>query len=214
MSNKRSEHRCLLHHEKFSNECGSVKRRNVDKLDKEREKRKWERGGGITPEFSVRRKLKDLKSNPNSLASHFPPQCFPIQQKRPLATSNEKPFPCKIPNNVVIIPNRDCSKPVPGIIRPASYWEPGALYQSRLARTSRRNQKGSQIIIEERLGIPGIHGYGEPERSEQLYPARASSCKGAGEVDGAHSSAGGENQAKIGLDGVSPIRAGDLGDVC
>ena len=43
--------------------------------------------------------------------------------------------------------------------------------------------------------------------------ATASSGDGVGKADGAHSSAGGDNEAEKGLDGVSPIRTGDLGDV-
>ena len=41
----------------------------------------------------------------------------------------------------------------------------------------------------------------------------ASSRNGVREAEGAHSTAGGENEAEKGFDGVSPIRTGDFGDV-
>jgi len=67
--------------------------------------------------------------------------------------------------------------------------------------------------IEERPGIPGTPVNGARGRTEQLYRATACSGDGVGEADGARASAGGENEAEKGLDGVSPICTGGLGDV-
>jgi len=66
------------------------------------------------------------------------------------------------------------------------------------------------------MSIRGRHGIhsGAPERTEQLQCATASSGDGVGEADGAHSSAGGDNEAEQSLDSVSPIPTGDLSDVC
>jgi len=69
------------------------------------------------------------------------------------------------------------------------------------------------MSIRERPCIPAIPDNGAPGRAEQLQCGVASSGDGIREADGAHSNAGGENEAEKGLDGVSPIRTGDLGDV-
>jgi len=69
------------------------------------------------------------------------------------------------------------------------------------------------MSIQGRFGIPGIP-IRALEHTKQLQCATASSGDGVGEADGAHSTAGGYNEAEQGLDGVSPIRTGDLGDVC
>jgi len=61
--------------------------------------------------------------------------------------------------------------------------------------------------------MPGIPAFGAPDRTEQLQCATASSGDGVGEADGARSSAGGDNEAEKGLDGMTPIPTGDLGDV-
>jgi len=76
-----------------------------------------------------------------------------------------------------------------------------------------RNKKGSQISIQGRTRTHTIPDNGAPEGTEQLHRATATSGDGVGEADGAHPSAGGENEAEKGLDCVSPTPTGDLDDV-
>jgi len=66
------------------------------------------------------------------------------------------------------------------------------------------------MLICERMRIPRIPVGGEPARSVELQSATPARGVGTVEAEGARSSTARDRESEKGLDGMTPVRTGDL----